>query len=537
MSMALPAALPSHLDSPFDSTAVVSSMSGSPHRRKHSRNPQLPPLPAFTFNPSATTNESPEQERAPSPTHPILEEMATRQEPRRSSRPAPLPAFSFNPGAAVEAEVSRSPSPTHPILEEMAQNRSRRASRPANLTDCNLAPRASELQPSPSPTKSSFGDANPAARSAAHRRRGSEFVGGGSDGSHLTSPTMVSTSPSKTDPIRPQGPPLSGPGSGRHRHRRSEAVSISGIDASELIKANAVAKHRAGSAPSTPSDPVQASFFAADSSPRTSQQIPGSSTRSVASSPGVRRESAPGVRPRVGFSDTVDVIPRPLSMISSETEGSSSTIRGTHSLTGSINSFAAASPPAQSAPTFVLINEDGSPRRRPNTADAATPNPSSFTESNISAGEDIIAKRPASASGSPNLSASSASPSSKKKHFWFSYSNDYSPKTTPGMEKTDPISALPTFAPASPSPVVRPKTSPERSASIKKRKVRTWTGHLFSRKGRRPSTKVKGRRTPTPPLLARQAPDQMNEIFDADDTIVLRNSPSPDQQNQILGAA
>lgn len=540
MPIALPPALPSHLDSPLDSSSVVASINGSPHRRKHSRNPKLPPLPAFTFNPGSSAEESPEPERAPSPTHPILEEMAARQESQRSSRPTPLPAFSFNPGATVEAEISRAPSPTHPILEEMAQIRSRRSSRPANLTDFNLVLRSNELQPSPSPTKSNFGEANPAARHTGHRRRGSEFVGGGSDGSHLTTPTMVSTSPNKTDNIRPPGPPVSGPGSGRHRHRRSEAVSISGIDASELIKANAVAKHRAGSAPSTPSDTIQSPFLAADNSPRINQPVCTSSNSSGATSPQVRRESAPGVRPRVGFSDTVDVIPRPLSLISSETEGSSSTIRGTHSLTGSINSFAAASPPTQSAPTFVLTNEDGSPRRRPSTADAATPGSASLLKNRISPDEDAVARRPVSASASPSLPTSSTSPTSptspstKKKHFWFSPPNDSSPNATPSLENTDPISALPTFTPVSPSPLVRPKTSPERSASIKKRKVRTWTGHLFSRKSRHQSPKTKGRRTPTPPLLTRQTSDQTNEIFDADHTIILRNSPSPDQEPKIF---
>jgi hypothetical protein len=531
--MALPVALPSHLESRFDSPPTVPSASGSPHRRKNSRNPKLPALPAFTFNPGATSEESPEHDRAPSPTHPILEEMAARQEVKRSSRPPPLPAFSFNPGAAMEAETSRTPSPTHPILEEMAQNRSRRSSRPANLTDCNLYPRSNDLQPSPSPTKSNFGDTNLGARNTGHRRRGSEFVGGGSDGSHLTSPTMVNTSPGKSDHVRPPGPPVSGSGPGRHRHRRSEAVSISGIDASELIKANAVAKHRAGSAPSTPSDPAQLPFFPADNSPRVTELVVGPGNRAVASSPRIRRESAPGVRPRVGFSDTVDVIPRPLSMISSETEGSSSTIRGTHSLTGSINSFAAASPPTQSVPIFVTSNEDGSPRRRPNTADAATLVPPSLAQSDSTAGDDHLSRRPVSASASPSMSTSSASPTGKKKHFWFSHSNDSSPKTTPAVEKTDPISTLPAFAPASPSTLVRPKTSPERSASIKKRRVRTWTGHLFSRKSRHPLTKAKGRRAPTPPLLTRRVSDQMNEIFDADNTIIIRNSPSPDQQEKI----
>lgn len=538
MSIALPAGLPGALNPPFDSAPVLHSNSGSPNRRKQSRNPKLPPLPAFSFNPSATSEEDKEKDsehkpaRAPSPTHPILEEMAARQEPRKTPRPIPLPAFSFNPGASAEPDASPIPSPTHPILEEMAQNRSSRSSRPATLTDLNLSSRSSEQYPSPSPTKSIFGDTNVPARNVSHRRRGSEFVGAGSDGSHLASPTMMSTSPNKADLSKAQGPPVTGPGPGRHRHRRSEAVSISGIDASDLIKANAVAKHKVGSAPSTPIETVEPLFFLGDGSPSTRQSISNSNPDLTTTSNPHRRESAPGIRPRVGFSDRVDFIPRPLSLISSETDGSTSTVRGAHSLTGSVNSFAAAVSPAPSTPSFVLTMDDGSPRRRPNTADAAGPTPGSFAR-NI-ADEGILIKRPVSAPGTPELTSNSASPSTKRKYFWSSHSNECSPKSTPSTEKTDPISALPAFAPASPSPLVRPKTSPERSATVKKRKVRNWTGHLFSRKGRLPAAKTKARRSPTPPLLTHRASDRVNEVFDADDTIVLRNSPSPDQQRRTF---
>lgn len=538
MSITLPAALPGHFHSAFESTPVLHSTSGSPHRRKNRnpRDPKLPPLPAFSFNPGVGLGEDKvqEPERSPSPTHPIIEEMAARQDSRKSARPIPLPAFSFNPGAAVDPETSPTPSPTHPILEEMAQNRSRRSSRPAALTDIGLGSRGTEAQPSPSPTKSTSSDSNSATRSGGHRRRGSEYVGGGSDGSHLTSSNLISTSPNRIEQPKTHGPPVTGLGAGRHRHRRSEAVSISGIDASDLIKANAVAKHRAGSAPSTPSDPVPTPFFPSDSTPSVRQSISGISPERVTNSVRPRRESAPGTRPRVGFSDRVDVIPRPLSLISSETEGSNSTIRGTHSLTGSINSLAATSSPAYSTPNFILSKDDGSPRRRPNTADAASPSPASFATRDASPEEDGLMQRPMSASESMTFFPSSGSPTNRKKLFWFSPSNEPSPRTTPQAEIPDPISVLPEFAPANSSPVGRPKTSPERSASIKKRKVRAWTGHLFSRKTRPAVTKSKARRTPTPPLLTRRPTDRLNEVFDADDTIVLRTSPPPDHDKNTL---
>ena len=70
----------------------------------------------------------------------------------------------------------------------------------------------------------------------------------------------------------------------------------------------------------------------------------------------------PPSRPRVGFSDNVEYIPRPLSTISSDTEGSISTVRGLHSHTGSINSvlsFGTPSPPSSRPPiTLGNLNAD-----------------------------------------------------------------------------------------------------------------------------------------------------------------------------------
>lgn len=442
----------------------------------------------------------------------------TSRRPVRASR---LPDFTFNPGADLPPE--RSPSPTHPVLQEMALNQQRavRSARPAPLPAFNFATTAAApaTQRSASPTKSAFGDAQHPNRTG-HRRGASEFVGGGNDG-----PQMVSTSPEKADSYRPH-PPVTGASRG-HAHRRSQAVSISDIDTSELIKANALAKARAGSSPTTPSESAQAFSF-----PLASPQIRQSMShiaRTPPSSPR-RRGSAPGVRPRVGFSDYVDVIPRPLSLISSETEGSNSTIRGGHSLSGSINSIA--SPAARPHFTVSLSSDVSSSPERPQTADALSTLSPGMTSAENVVSMISLPKRPLSASGSPG-NLSSGSPPNKKKYFWFSHSNSGSPSTTPRAEQSDPMDTL--WSDASPRPSSakgiseqpRPKTSSGELTSVsKKRKYHTWTSGIFSRKSEKRSSKAKQQERPAPPALSRRPSDRLNQIFDADDTIVIRN-PSP----------
>ncbi|EXJ77203.1 hypothetical protein A1O3_10361 [Capronia epimyces CBS 606.96] len=437
--------------------------------------------------------------------------MATEMN-RRSMRP-PLPAFKFNPGADLPPE--QNPSVTHPVLQEMALNHQRaaRSARAAPLPAFTFAPNATSTQASPSPTKSSFGDATHHARTS-HRRHGSEFVGGGNDG-----PQMVSTSPKKAEYQPP--PPITGAPRG-HVHRRSQAVSISDIDTSELIKVNALAKARAGSTPTTPLESVHAFSF-----PRASPQMRQSMSNIVRTPPSSprRRGSAPGVRPRVGFSDHVDVIPRPLSLISSETEGSTSTIRGGHSLSGSINSIASPTP----RPTIGLspsVDATTSPER-PRTAGAfSTLSVGMVADSMIN-----LPKRPLSASDSPGT-WSSGSPPSKKKHFWFSHSNSGSPSGTPQTEIDDPVDVFVSTTSAQPStpPAVveeaRPRTSGSMSSRSKKRKYHTWTSGIFSRKADKRSTKTKQQRAPTPPPMTRHPSDRLSDIFDADNTVVIRN-PSP----------
>lgn len=496
--------------SPFDSVSGTPPRSPRNHRRRPSRDPnaarlQMPPFDGAEGDDDLGSGGSGGESQST---------MSMAAETGRRSSRLPLPDFKFNPGADIPSE--RTPSPTHPVLQEMALNQQRavRSARPAPLPAFTFAPAASGTQASPSPTKSSFAD-SPNPTRTGHRRHGSEFVGGGNDG-----PQLVSTSPEKPE-YRPS-PAITGAARG-HAHRRSQAVSISDIDTSELIKVSALAKARAGSMSNTPAECTQPFSFS-----RTSPQMRQSMSNIVRTPPSSprRRGSAPGVRPRVGFSDHVDFIPRPLSLISSETEGSTSTIRGGHSLSGSINSIASPTP----RPTIGLsLSLDASPSpERPQTAD-----PLSTLSAAMAAGSMInLPKRPLSASGSPGT-LSSGSPPSKKKYFWFSHSNSGSPSVTPKAERDNPmdmfVSAEPT-RPSTPPPMTesaRPRPSGGMSSTTKKRKYHTWTSGIFSRKSEKRATKVKHQGAPTPPPLTRRPSDRLRDIFDADNTVVLRE-PSPD---------
>ncbi|KAI1626353.1 hypothetical protein EDD37DRAFT_341864 [Exophiala viscosa] len=508
-SISLPPSVP--VLSPFDSTPSTPPRSPAHHRRRTSCNPNASPLPVFKFNPGADENS------ARVGGHDLGDQnssaMAAMEARRRSTRTA-LPDFKFNPGADLPSE--RSPSPTHPVLQEMAMNQQRaaRSARPAPLPAFTFAPNAPAAQRSASPTKSSFGDVQPPPRNS-HRRGVSEFVGGGNDG-----PQLVSTSPEKAE-YRP--PPSVNGASRGHVHRRSQAVSISDIDTSELIKANALSKARADSSPTTPSDGALAFSF-----PRASPHMRQSMSNIVRTPPSSprRRGSAPGVRPRVGFSEHVDVIPRPLSLISSETEGSNSTIRGCHSLSGSINSIASPTP----RPGLVVISSSDvfiSPER-PQTADALSTLSPTMTSEDQALSIINLPKRPLSASGSPST-FSSGSPPTKRKHFWFTHSNNGSPLSTPKAEQSDPMDvSLSAGLPQEPKVLSEPKpleTPTSKPNLSKKRKYHTWTSGIFSRKSDKRPVKAK-EDVPAVPSLVRRPSDRLNEVFDADDTVVIRD-PSP----------
>ncbi|KAH7170657.1 hypothetical protein EDB81DRAFT_636318 [Dactylonectria macrodidyma] len=320
---------PDHLDSsmgPFDASY------GS------QRSPRVdvpPPNPPFVFpaqppSPSAQMTFARSTARRP---------MSAIESPNRSFDLSPdnddgksrlaLPAFSFNPGASLPADpdanflLSPPMSPASPAS-------------PRNIPSTN----------------------RPAGHG--HRRGGSEFVGGRlREGNSIA---VMSTSPTKSESGF-NTPSLQPP---RRGHRRGISGAISTNDL-PILNAPVFdgSFGRGSSAPTSPTsfaqsgENVMASCL--DPLPPAAPQPESKLDEPDYSSTHVKRTSAesspkqnkPSNKARVGFSDTLEFIPRPLSLVSNETS-STVTARPGHSLSGSISSIVSgASPSGRSSPAPV----------------------------------------------------------------------------------------------------------------------------------------------------------------------------------------
>ena len=420
------------------------------------------------------------------------------------SEPETLPQFVFpmkpEPGTSTS-------SPTLDSVTSASQRkRSLSKSRPQHISinapppfEFNPSSASSPATLSPTPPRSP-NKAAPHPSRVGHRRGGSEFIGG--DG-NADGPGLMSTSPTKGEGMLPP-PPLasrSGPPSGRrgHAHRRSGAVSSH--DISNIIRPSNVDASRAESAPTTPSEPGIMQQYLPNHDKASSQPSLLPATIQPPS-PVSRHASLPSVghaRPRVGFSDTLEFIPRPLSTISSETSSSFSTIRPGHSVTGSISSVVSggtSSPPSARASrtSHDLPRVDEGTRARPSTASASLDSPSMKSVMRAEGGR----KRPSSASGSPS--------SNGGKRGVISFSTGQAPSTEimykPDMLETpksprlgEDMKKLARMHNDKPGPAVvdgRVKTQ---------RKVKSWAGSILNKKGKSTSAVDASRpRPPTPPL-------------------------------------
>jgi hypothetical protein len=341
---------PIEVDRPQSSSSSLSSQQPSP------RTPLPPPNPPFVFPPRSPSAAS------------VAFWGASGQRPRsaiesnqrqldfscgpdgpsgwgtRARRSPALPDFSFNPGATLSPDsASDSRQPRSPGLPDFTFNPSGRHGSESALLNRPVSP-LSTLPPSARGT---------------HRRGGSEFVGG-----HLrngNSITVMNTSPTRPESLQVSPSPSLTPVDpspqrrGRHAHRRSAAISSH--DLSVILKPSNNPNPSAGSnAPATPADPKdkypplaeapviqpqapQPSELAAskleekpirnnedDEQPPTDLPSPADVT------------DKPISRARVGFSDTLEYIPRPLSLISTDTTSTMAGRNG-HSVTSSISSI------------------------------------------------------------------------------------------------------------------------------------------------------------------------------------------------------
>lgn len=439
--------------------------------------------------------------------------------------------------------------------EETDLGRSIDRSRPQHLSFHALP--AFEFNPSGSSNPASSSSAcTPTRRTppcsnstAVHRRNGSEFIGG--DGKiGMTAP--ASTSPTKGDfglevhPIVLSGPPVSRRG---HAHRRSGAVSSNDLSNLWRPAQEPAEEPRGNSLPSTPSDPNHHSRFMSHLNRSPSQ--PGPLVASQDNHPiPFHDENAPArthPRARVGFSDTVEFIPRPLSTISSETSSSLSTIRAAHSVTGSISSIVSggtSSPPSAklgrslSDPTL----EQSPTRSSHKTTLSLTPGErecSEVSDAQISLQHFSQLAQPGSqqlANGASTFSVNSV------REYEAQYANTL---TDDALETNGQASPLPLYArgklshfkPSSTTATLtRPRSSPEPKVGKRQKSVKTWAESFLPRK---PRTDEAFQSNPEPadvnyPQVTFATVDDIsleNISFDDDTTCVIRDPsqfpPSP----------
>ncbi|OAA66743.1 hypothetical protein SPI_01319 [Niveomyces insectorum RCEF 264] len=537
--------------------------------------PPPPPMPSFVFPSRPSTSAPSSYSRASGRRPKSVADLQERSSltpgtaaslPARPSRSPALPDFNFNPGASLP------PTPSNTFLSPPQSPQS---------------PRAIPIRPTVS----------------GHKRGGSEFVGGSLRSGEAF--TLMSTSPTKSEsglasptlapttinrsPALPSGKtdePPHGPPHGRrgHAHRRSAAISSHDLSAI-LQPTSPGSPARGNSAPSSPSGfnfGLPASFVpktsAADRAvPDVTPDLDLASAAAAAetnpdgnnvpqpasvSSPVLTAAdeqhhltvaSKPNNRARVGFSDTLEFIPRPLSLVSSDTS-STVTARppagsGGHSVSGSISSVIslnasvaavvereAISPLARS-PSRSTVTES-----RPSTAGAV------LDRAQSTSGDDAESASPRRRNSIPffvpipnpaeearaSVDAEAALPSpSRTPKRWSFFSLD--PFISNGSITSPIRSAQFLGAPSSAKPVSLPletgqsvavasasqgaagsstvvkdgpnsnpvcstKTVARKSSNKKKKKARSWG--ILTRKSK---ARRKSRRAPTPPPAVHQA--------------------------------
>lgn len=330
-----------------------------------------------------------------------------------------------------------------------------------------------------------------------HKRGTSEFIGGdGKSGAGQ----LLSASPTKSQAQLPPPPSRRG-----HAHRRSAALSSH--DLSMILKPGPTLQV-GGSAPTSPSGTLE----------HQTQPFPGPQQTTVEPTTPepetiVREPLKTFKNSRVGFNEVVQIIPRPLSLISSD---SASTVRGPgHSLSGSISSIMSAGSP-QSKDTKAKQDT------RPRTA-----------ESEGSKAPEFLKRRgslPLLMESSPASAVLSSTPRSARKWTFFGEpkSGESSPRSRPASASSstkekkaetdisshDLVSADVPIQSTEPCSSRRPSVT--RKPSKKQKKVRSWAGSILSRKSRQRSQKKMNRRSPTPPLRPYAPMESMEETTDFD---------------------
>jgi hypothetical protein len=236
------------------------------------------------------------------------------------------------------------------------------------------------------------------------------------------------------------------------------------------------------------------------------------------------KPSKPPTRTRVGFSDTLEFIPRPLSLVNSDTS-SVATARPGHSLSGSISSIVSASSPSgrESPAPLALTSTRDTTDSRPSTAGAVLER---WQDDESPAGVTIPKRRnsiPAllDVADTPDVALPEPSPSRAKRWSFFgldpfvgassptrarpasSSSSDTARRVPSGGSSSDLGSE------SAPEPFENDECKSKKSKKDKKKKRRKgWAGAILPRKSGGKKSKSTADRPPTPPPSNLPADDE-----------------------------
>ncbi|KAM5351671.1 hypothetical protein ACJ41O_004394 [Fusarium nematophilum] len=518
-------------DDPTDLFAAsMNSMPGSPSLDPQPCAADPPPNPPFVFpaQPSSSASVPSSFSRATGRRPMSAIEIGLSAENVDRQPRSALPDFSFNPGALLP------PDPQGSFL---------------------LTPPVSPQSPRNIPSSQ-----RPAGHG--HRRGGSEFVGGRlREGNSIA---VMSTSPTKSESgfMTPTFQPP------RRGHRRGISGAISTNDLPILQPPVFDASvGRGSSAPTSPTgfgqadntpgllqpaEPIRAQPESLDKPEQLADvKQPVSGTSSTEGSP---KQSKSGPKARVGFSDTLEFIPRPLSLVSNETS-STVTARPGHSVSGSISSIvSAASPSGRDSPvplsrtstrelsdsrpstagailerTQDAPNLTSSPKRRNSIptllhlAEASKMDEPEPSPTKASKRWSFFAREPSTAGSSPTKARPHSSSSS-----------DSLPKAAPPSEHdSDTVAEGLDAAPT--------KHRSSKKNKKKKKKVKGWAGSILPRKpkGHSKRSKSEGVRPPTPPASNVSPGDEEElygepELLDASmPTFTVTESPNLPEEKEI----
>lgn len=439
--------------------------------------------PAFTF-PALSQPLSPQSPRSPGrrrPKSPIrIHGDDTSSDDGRNH--AALPSFSFNPGASL---------PPNPLESPM------------------LSPPTSPLSGKPQSSAS-----RPPRHG--HRRGGSEFVGGSiRDGNSIA---VLSTSPTKEGGFGPslQLPPP------RRGHRRGVSGTISTNDLPILPPPLTSWAPKGNSAPNSPTNfdqgihatipmlddtaSIPALAVAVDPSRNSSTEVSEAEVSEAEPAEDTERpkHTKSTNRARVGFSDTLEFIPRPLSLVSTDTS-STVTVRPTHSVSGSISSIVSpTSPPSRDTASLAPRSTTRDFDSRPSTAGA-------ILDRAVSA-PDALNTSPRRRNSIPALigmaqaqqvrgSADQTKPSKRWSFFSLeSFGSAHASKPRPSSASSSD-SEVPSDAESDLDAVERSKSKKRNRRSKVKKGVKDWAGAILPLKHKHDKKRARPDliRPPTPP--------------------------------------